>query len=97
MWKDRCAEVTSRAAEKASRGPPEGSRRSGTARLVGAIGNVDAGVCHWFIRSFFLGRKAIWYCDVAGVCSSAIYRVQRPLVMPTTWLLSLSLCTKNMA
>ena len=57
MWKDRCAEVTSRAAEKASRGPPEGSRRSGTARLVGAIGNVDAGVCHWFIRRFFSEEK----------------------------------------
>ena len=64
---DRCAKLTARVAEKASHGPPEGSRRPGTARLVDAIGNVDAGVCHWFIRRFFLRRKAIWYFDVAGV------------------------------
>ena len=59
--KDRCAKVTSRVAAKASRGPPEGSRRPGTARLVDAIGNVDAGVCHWFIRSFFSEEKQ---CDI---------------------------------
>ena len=55
---DRCAKVTARVAEKASHGPPEGSRRPGTARLVGAIGNVDAGVCHWFIRSVFFQKKS---------------------------------------
>jgi hypothetical protein len=71
-WNDRCAEVTSCAAEKANLGPLEGSRRSGTARRVGFVDDIDAARCDWFIESIMRERE-MWAFDAACVSSSTSF------------------------